>query len=59
MIPTPMRCRPVGMGGADLGRFEVRGTELEEVITAFKPHETTDKQLQWQMPDAKEYLPQV
>lgn len=39
----------LGMGIADLDQIDVLETAIESVRTAFKPHETTDLQLQWQV----------
>lgn len=44
-------------GVADLDRIEVLETPLESVITPFKPHETTQLQLQWREAEAMAYLP--
>ncbi len=38
----------LGMGVADLARIKVLGTPISDVQTRFKPHETTDQQMQWQ-----------
>lgn len=46
----------LGMGVADLAQIEVLETEIAQVHRAFKPHDKTDLQLQWQRPDAMEYL---
>ncbi|NKB70734.1 MAG: DUF362 domain-containing protein [Candidatus Latescibacteria bacterium] len=46
----------LGIGVGDLGRIEVLETAIEEVRTSFKPHQTTDQQLQWHQKRAAEYL---
>lgn len=47
----------LGYGTADLDRIEVLETGIDAVRRAFKPHETTDKQLQWHDEEAGAYLP--
>lgn len=47
----------LGYGVGDLREIEVVGTSIAEVETRFKPHETTDLQLQWRSPELAEYLP--
>jgi hypothetical protein len=47
----------LGLGVADLAEIEVLETPLGEVVVPFKPHETTDLQLQWQTADAAQWLP--
>lgn len=47
----------LGLGVADLSEIEVLETIIEDVQQSFKPHETTDLQLQWQRDDARELLP--
>jgi uncharacterized protein (DUF362 family) len=46
----------LGMGIADLAEIEVLETPLDQVITRFKPHETTELQMQWQTADAEALL---
>jgi len=46
----------LGMGVADLSQIEVLETEIAQVHRAFKPHEKTDLQFQWQRPDAMQLL---
>ena len=46
----------LGMGVADLNQIDILETPVENVITSFKPHETTHLQLQWQEEQAMEYL---
>ena len=41
----------------DLTRIEVLGTPIVDVAKAFKPHETTDKQLQWREASVEQFLP--
>ena len=48
--------RELGFGTADLDRIEVLGTPIEAIRTIFKPHETTELQLQWHEPQALDYL---
>jgi hypothetical protein len=40
------------LGVADLNHIEVLETRLADVRKAFKPHEKTPLQMQWQMPNA-------
>ena len=47
----------LGQGVSDLEDIEVLETEIEAVRVAFKPHESTEKQLQWQDAEAGAYLP--
>lgn len=47
----------LGLGVADLAEIEVLETSLGEVVVPFKPHETTNLQLQWQTADAAQWLP--
>ena len=47
----------LGYGVADLERIEVLGTPIAEVVQAFKPHESTDKQLQWREASVEQFLP--
>jgi uncharacterized protein (DUF362 family) len=42
----------LGLGVADLNHIEVLETRLADVRKAFKPHEKTLLQMQWQMPNA-------
>lgn len=42
----------LGMGVADLAAIEVLATKIEDVRKQFKPHKTTDLQLQWHEPRA-------
>ncbi len=46
----------LGLGVADLSQIEVLETQLDDVILPFKPHETTDLQLQWRTADAQQWL---
>ena len=46
----------LGLGVADLDEIEVLETQIAEVLTHFKPHETTDLQLQWQEARAWELM---
>jgi uncharacterized protein (DUF362 family) len=46
----------LGLGVADLEQIEVRGVAIEAVQTPFKPHETTDLQLQWRAPELQAHL---
>ncbi len=46
----------LGIGVADLEKINVLETALENVRTTFKPHETTDTQLQWHEPKALELI---
>ena len=46
----------LGMGVGDLARIEVLETAIEDVRTAFKPHQTTELQMQWQEEKAEEFL---
>lgn len=41
-----------GLGVADLDRIEVLETAVNEIRRSFKPHDKTDLQLQWQVPNA-------
>ena len=47
----------LGYGVGDLARIEVLGTPIVDVAKAFKPHETTDKQLQWREASVEQFLP--
>jgi uncharacterized protein (DUF362 family) len=48
----------LGMGVADLARIDVLETPIAAVQTAFKPHDKTALQLQWQpSADVRAYLP--
>ena len=47
----------LGFGVADLNKIEVLGLPIAAVERAFKPHEATDKQLQWRVDYADAYLP--
>lgn len=48
----------LGMGIADLARIDVLETPIAAVQTAFKPHETTAQQMQWQpTAELRAYLP--
>lgn len=47
----------LGDGVADLAEIEVLGTTIDAVQTSFKPHETTELQLQWPVANAAQYLP--
>jgi uncharacterized protein (DUF362 family) len=47
----------LGYGIADLAQITVLETEIEAVQKSFKPHEATDLQLQWQIPNAARFLP--
>ena len=38
----------LGMGIADLARIDVLETPVADVLTPFKPHDTTELQMQWQ-----------
>jgi uncharacterized protein (DUF362 family) len=46
----------LGLGVADLAAIEVLETPLDAVIVPFKPHDTTDLQLQWHTVDAAQWL---
>lgn len=47
----------LGMGTADLNEIELLGdVPIESVARQFKPHETTEQQLQWRMENAAELL---
>ena len=46
----------LGMGTADLEEIELRGVAIESVARQFKPHETTELQLQWQVENAAQLL---
>jgi uncharacterized protein (DUF362 family) len=46
----------LGLGVADLAEIDVRGTRLADVVRSFKPHQSTDLQLQWQMAEAERLL---
>lgn len=46
----------LGMGVADLGQIEVLETAIASVQKQFKPHETTELQMQWQIPNVRELL---
>ncbi|MFW5744618.1 MAG: DUF362 domain-containing protein [Spirochaetota bacterium] len=48
----------LGYGVADLDEIEVIGTSIGAVSTRFKPHETTDLQLQWRSPEFAAHLPE-
>ena len=44
----------LGMGIADLDEIELRGgVTIESVARQFKPHETTELQMQWQVENAR------
>ena len=47
----------MGYGVADLKQIEILGTPIEDIITAFKPHETAELQFQWHEANAANYLP--
>lgn len=47
----------LGLGVAELDQIDVLETVIADVAKSFKPHETTDLQLQWQRDDARELLP--
>ena len=47
----------LGYGVADLARIEVLGTPISQIAQSFKPHETTDKQLQWREASVEQFLP--
>ena len=44
-------------GVAELERIEVRSVPIAEVACAFKPHETTEQQMQWRNAAVAEFLP--
>ena len=44
-------------GICDLDRIEVLGTPIAEIEQAFKPHETTEQQLQWREVSVEKFLP--
>jgi len=44
-------------GICDLDRIEVLGTPIAEIEQAFKPHETTEQQLQWREASVEKFLP--
>ena len=44
-------------GICDSDRIEVLGTPIAEIEQAFKPHETTDQQLQWREASVEKFLP--
>lgn len=46
----------LGMGVADLAEIEVLETEIAAVQRQFTPHESTNLQMQWQIPNAKALL---
>ena len=46
----------MGYGTADLNDIDIIGPAVEAVATAFKPHETTELQFQWQEASPTEYL---
>lgn len=46
----------LGLGVADLSRIEVLETSIADVRKTFKPHKTTDLQMQWQVPNALEMV---
>ncbi len=47
----------LGMGTADLSEIELLGgVPIESVARQFKPHETTEQQLQWRVENAAELL---
>ncbi|MEM7032784.1 MAG: DUF362 domain-containing protein [Chloroflexota bacterium] len=46
----------LGMGIADLEKVNILGTTVESVRQSFKPHETTELQLQWQHDQATELM---
>jgi len=46
-----------GMGTADLDEIELLGgVSIASVARQFKPHETTELQLQWQVENAEQLL---
>ena len=47
----------MGDGVTDLAAIDIVGVPLDEVRRVFKPHETTDLQLQWHREDALTLLP--
>lgn len=49
----------LGLGIADLPQIEVLETRIEEIRRAFKPHETTAKQLDWRSDVFRSYLPET
>ncbi len=46
----------MGYGVADLNDIAIAGPAIEKVATAFKPHETTEQQFQWQEANPEDYL---
>jgi uncharacterized protein (DUF362 family) len=46
----------LGLGVADLAQIEVLETAIASVQRNFKPHRTTELQLQWQEPNALHYI---
>ena len=46
----------MGYGTADLSNIDIVGPAVETVATAFKPHETTELQFQWQETHPEDYL---
>ncbi len=46
----------MGYGVADLSDIAIAGPAIEKVATAFKPHETTEQQFQWQEANPEDYL---
>ena len=47
----------LGYGVADLDRIDVLGIDPMSIATSFKPHETTDLQLQWRSDEFALHLP--
>ncbi|TVR57930.1 MAG: DUF362 domain-containing protein [Spirochaetaceae bacterium] len=47
----------LGYGVGNLNEIEVLGLDVAAVQTRFKPHETTDQQLQWRSPEFAAHLP--
>lgn len=41
---------------ADLAEIDVRGTRLADVVRSFKPHQSAELQMQWQMAEAERLL---
>lgn len=46
----------LGLGVADLAQIDVRGAQVADVARSFKPHESTDLQMRWQMEEAERLL---